>query len=845
MEEKQLFEEIKPLIEEYKKFVKQKNPEVFNWNDSRASSIGKTQEINYTKDREGEILEILDEEKNIKNRRELIEELVKIREAKKQEMRKAIFEKVGSFISDSKEKMNQEIEEKRQELEKQKEEKRIHQREKEQELKEKREKRNYMNRRSIALQGILLKIGKNTELGMEDKVYISVGDEVIQANREKENLARDINTLESECKILKSEYDNFFIEKDEGLQELVKRLNEFDDIYGNISFESEEAINYIETIAENYKEKNGIPKLEADDVEVIEPPKVYKMDDFQEDRVMKEFERIEAGNEDLLNQSYLKFKNDIIRNYTSYSYEEVLKVLEGKTLLDIYEEQLANMDNSLSREEIEKAIEELKIRNANTTSVTNEEIIRSMENRKALQEKLMKRFAEIEVGNEDLIHPKYSKFKENLLEREDIEEVIKVLEGKTLLNIYKEQANHMKVNSETRNELEKLIEELETRRAKPQETKSQETKPQEAKSQETKTQEAKPQEAKTQETKTQEQQYEKVLNEIEQEFMRFETGNEDLLLPIYYDYKQQYIKDSTEDINYANRILEYTKQITLLDFYEDILVVISRDVQPSEKDIIADVKDIMTKLKERDKCRIKSTTIVLEPYKDLIEINIKGREKTIVLSNILALIDKGKELQERELISKFGVNRCNPVILAALTAIGEKYPIHKDLIDEYINTFSEAKTDKIDDIIYYFNKKENNKADNYKKIVNVCKRYAKADQKYGMATIEKSDKEGIWDKFKGLGNQIQTFFSNQKQKRLESKEAKEYRTSRLKRFKEKNEDIETPVKKRNPREAFMKKINEKGKKQDGEMDMSEAIKKLESIGQSGNEPIFKDEEEVL
>lgn len=93
MEEKELFEEIKPLIEEYKEYTNQKMPDV--WNDSRASFISKVQDKSYEADREGEILKILDDGKiydkkiddvitiPLNTRRELIEELTRDKRCKK------------------------------------------------------------------------------------------------------------------------------------------------------------------------------------------------------------------------------------------------------------------------------------------------------------------------------------------------------------------------------------------------------------------------------------------------------------------------------------------------------------------------------------------------------------------------------------------------------------------------------------------------------------------------------------------------------------------------------------------------------------------------------------------
>ena len=782
MEEKELFEQIKPLIEEYREYANQETPDLFN--DFRANSLSEVQEKDYGTDREGEILKTLDEGKMYDKkrdnvitipyqvRRELIEELIEIREAKKAEMRSTIFEKVGAFISDSREKVNQEIEEKRQELEEKKEEKRRNLEEKQQELEKKQQLRTDMNKRSKALTKHLRLIEQ--DLGKSDKIYRAVEEERLQVIREKKDLSRDINALEKECEVLKFEYEDFDIESDEKLQELVKNLSDFEQIYGKVNFESEELLDYIEVIIANYEEK--------------------------------ETTRMSNGQ---------VFVNDE-------------PVEDMGTIIDMEENQI-------------------------------------------LKEEFEQRVAEIEVGNEDLIEmlpPDYVLSKIELTEKQDIEDALKFLEGKKLLDILQEQAVQFEENSDERKKYESVIEKIIQReKQKEEKTVGQQTAEQEPVGQQptgqqtvgqqpTGQQQVRQQTAGQQQVRQQtagqqptgqqqviqqtaeEMTHEEILMQIEQEFIRLETGKEDLLLPIYDAYKQQYITDSKEDYEYANKILEYCKGTNLLGFYKDILNAIDKEKQLLEEDILqeTEIKNIIKEIKSREKRMIRSTTIVIEPYKDLIVVNIKGREKRIALNGITKLISKGKELQECELISKIGINKCDPAIIEALTEIGKKYPGHKNLLDEYINSFNDG-TDKIDDIIYYFNNEENNKPENYKEIVTACKRYAKDGKKYGMAKIEGTPKIGILDRIKGLGifERFSNFINKQSQKRLESKEEKEYRTSTDEGLnkKRKNREVkENSVNRRNPN-AFMEKMQEKAKRgkrgKDEEVDMSKAIERLRAV----------------
>ncbi len=73
------------------------------------------------------------------------------------------------------------------------------------------------------------------------------------------------------------------------------------------------------------------------------------------------------------------------------------------------------------------------------------------------------RFKEIEKGNEDLLLPSYLMLKEDLRCNSNIEKVIKLLEGKTLLDIYKVQLAHIEGDSKSKKEIEEAIKKIEAR----------------------------------------------------------------------------------------------------------------------------------------------------------------------------------------------------------------------------------------------------------------------------------------------------------------------------------------------------------------------------------------------
>ena len=377
MEEKELFEQIKPLIEEYKEYANQETPDLFN--DFRANSLSKVEEKNYGTDREGEILKTLDEGKMYDKKRddviaipyqirkELIEELVEIREAKKEQMRSTIFEKVSTFINDSREKMNQEIEAKKQDLEEQKEAKRKNLEEKQQKLSQKEQLKRDMNKRSKVLTKHLRLIEQ--DLGKSDKVYRGIEEEQKQVIRDKKGLSRDINALTRECEALKLEYEDFDIESDEKLQELVKNLSDFEQIYGKVNFESEEGLDYIEIIIANYEEKettrmsNGqvyVSNERTDDMD-----RIMEMEETQilREEYEQKIAEIEAGYEDLLKMLPPDYESSKVELTTKQDFEDILKFIEGKKIVDILKEQATKFEeNSDERKRYESIIEKIEER---------------------------------------------------------------------------------------------------------------------------------------------------------------------------------------------------------------------------------------------------------------------------------------------------------------------------------------------------------------------------------------------------------------------------------------------------------------------------------------------------
>lgn len=845
MEEKELFGEIKPLIEEYKEYA---NKETLNmWDDiledieisDKSREEGKV----YTSNRELEIMKMLEV---MDARRKLVKELLDIRKTKMTQMRSTIFKKVGAFINDSKEKMNQEIEERRQELEEKKEEKRENFEKKQQELEQKQQLRRDMNKRSEALTKYLQLM--EHDLGKDDKVYMAVGEEKIQARREKENLSREINALEKECETLKFEYEDFSIENDERLQELVNRLNEFDNTYGKIDFESEDAIQYIGEMVENYKEEDEIHKLTEDEVEVEEPEKVVTMEDLEQIKEEEkkaweiydeENKKQEEKNKKQIEEEWKKHDEKDEKPAEAKQKTTTEKQANAQTKAGAQKPIGANPKptNAKPTETKQSCKETLRVGISKgeeeqvEVKVQAEDMdpVFDMQEKQILIEEREQRLAELKAGFEDIVEVdgNYIALENNLRSYEsieDIEWVLQSLEGKNILDIYEGMLAQEEIPKEIEY-LKNIIKQLEER--------------------------------------AENLDLEKLVNEFPKvELTNFAKEYANLHTDYMLDVidKEGYSRVAKELMNEYRDDTESIKR--MIECYKKLRDIGNIEPETEEEkakwieemnaidEEYKDVKDVAVQLLDMEddlinaktinsKWKSKSTTIVVEPRTDSIKIAIKGREQPIKINNLLELIEDGKALQEGELISKMGINRCDPAILEALKRIGEEKPIYKNLLDEYINSFN-RQTDKIDDIVYDFNNERENKLGNYKEIAKACKKYAKDGEKYGMATIEGMSKEGIWAKIIGGLEKARDFIKRQYQKRIESKELKEYRLNKDEKNKEKS------IKKRNPK-AFMIKMQEKAKRGKSErIDMSEAIAKLQAInGELENQEPSKEEEEVL
>lgn len=315
MEEKKLFEEIKPLLDEYIKYSRQEMPDV--WNDSRASTMKEREERVYADDREGEILKILDEGKTynkvlektvsipLDTRRELIEELTQIREAKKQEKQEVIYDIVKEFLDSNKEKMNKEIEEKSQIEEKA--------------WKAKKEAtRN--QRKAYKLRNLVEK-----EAGKESKVYKAANEEAKETLEKFETLSKEHNAAKNE------------------LEEAKGRLVEFNGKYDGIDFASEAGVYNLFDIIGLQEEKETARMSDGqvfgeDNSKIDDMDEVKKMQEEatkkQEEEQKAETERkaeLEKGKSGKGNEETINSKVD----FTSKEWKNILKANTDKDKVTI------------------------------------------------------------------------------------------------------------------------------------------------------------------------------------------------------------------------------------------------------------------------------------------------------------------------------------------------------------------------------------------------------------------------------------------------------------------------------------------------------------------------------
>lgn len=240
---------------------------------------------------------------------------------------------------------------------------------------------------------------------------------------------KQIQSIKQRCKEYSAKLDEYSSMEEE-FDEAKKELESFDSIFANINFNSEQGIYDLRDIVEKAKtveelghdENEGetaIPKLSEEDVEVEKPTKILTMEDIKDEEIRKaeeeiwkqeearkekerkrnekaikgilekgeakreqdkklyelkgilekQFKEIEKGYEDLIRkgylESYVEAKYNALRQQDIEKLQRVLESMKGKTLLDIYKEQRNHFEKDTpERKRLENIIKKLEERKA-------------------------------------------------------------------------------------------------------------------------------------------------------------------------------------------------------------------------------------------------------------------------------------------------------------------------------------------------------------------------------------------------------------------------------------------------------------------------------------------------
>lgn len=417
--EKNFLEEIKPLIDNYERYVGQEMP--------YSSMIEVNKYKQYTNDEEGKILQSIDEEieKLVASK---MAELTQAREKKIQEKQEEIYSKTQEFVDKSKEEVNKEIEEKNKQIQ-----------EKEEELKE-------YSKKILNIKDKIKKLqdGKVTFKDVDDKVYKAISE----AETEK------AEELKAESRAYSKMLNDYNGMKDE-LGQLEEKRDTFNKTYGEIDFTGENVIDDISKIIEKQRKKD-LANEQKDNEQTIHNPRMSKTSDDIRVASLEELERRTQSEEDEIKQDEEqkvkpvfprihvdeadeeKRKQEEEQMWEEYNKEQEEKKEQAKKeigeKLEEHEQKLAKArekhDKSEAKfyENLEKDKQEFK----------EEQEKKEEEEEKEIREKKEKFFNKKEKGYEDLLKEDlpYQALKERLINTYTLPQLGKAIGKKSLVEIY-------------------------------------------------------------------------------------------------------------------------------------------------------------------------------------------------------------------------------------------------------------------------------------------------------------------------------------------------------------------------------------------------------------------------
>lgn len=905
--EKKFLEEMKPLIDDYERYVDEEMP--------YSSVIEVNKYKQYANDEEGKILQSLDEEleKLVASK---MAELTQAREKKTQQKREEIYTKTQEFVDATRGKIDEHIKEKNEQMQKKQEEAKTYTK----------EIVDIKRKLATIQQGITMfkDIDEHIYTAMNESEQEKMND-LTEKNRLYNQIEKDYNGMKDEVRQLEEElsrfektYGRIDFESENVIDDILKIIKEQQEKY--LSNKSKDEVNNPRTHEtsdddikmtsigelekrrrakeekdssvldndegtqkeeeaeqnEDQKERTVFPRINPDDVEVIAPPKVLTRDDLkgnegqdssvldndenevdeekrkqeeeqmweeyrkeqeeQEEQAKKEikekleeheqkiakarekndeaeakrqekekkirekkkefFNKKEEGYEDLLKDdvSYQALKEKLIN---TYKLPQLEKALNKKSLVEIYElyvkqvikdlENTEIIEEGLTEEELEAKLQEkLDNEELKTTLSVRLEILKDREKQIKKQEQeqekynqreeqVTKFFEKIEEKyGTDLLPIVYLKDKQELIEKyakgestellsnfkflEYCEEQLKSLEEFLNDPIIKEEVEAGATLEEVNayNDLQYKIEDI---RKKALDLGEISPFMQECK------------------------------EKLEKFLAKSEEGYKDLLPTLYYDIKENNIKNQMlsfmRNSTNINQILaEYEEKYdrASVDKILNFCKIVERNITDG-KDYVkkngevatdAEIYELRNAIQQIEKRKYikenayKETKIVVEPYNDRIMVYLKGEVEPRERKDLAQLMKDGKNLYKSGSSNKGrnlkgsvkGIEKGNYAIIAVLSELGiEK---KEDYIEGYSWMFEKNPnaTSKIDSIVYDFSN-ENGKIQS-QKMIKEMKKYAKDAEKYGVAeSIER--KKGIREKAK---DRITGFFGKGKEKVL-------------------------------------------------------------------------------
>lgn len=868
--EKKFLEEMKPLIDDYERYVDEEMP--------YSSVIEVNKYKQYADDEEGKILKSIDEEleKLVVSK---MAELTQAREKKTQQKREEIYTKTQEFVDATRGKIDEHIKEKKEQMQKKQEEAKTYTK----------EIVDIKRKLATIQQGITMfkDIDEHIYTAMNESEENKKND-LIEKSRLYNQIEKDYNGMKDEVRQLEEELDKFektygridFIsenviddilkivkeqqEKDlsnkpkdkeqtinnprirstsddiklTSIEELEKRRKAKEEQDNSVLDNEEDKQEAEETEQnEDQKEKTVFPRINPDESDVKRPKKILTMDDLkdrqieenaneyentvnEEKRKLEEeqmweeykkeqekekeirekkeefFNKKEKGYEDLLKDdvSYQALKERLISTYT---LPQLGKALNKKSLVEIYElyvkqvikdlENTEIIEEGLTEEELEAKLQEkLDNEELKTTLSVRLEILKDREKQIKKQEQeqekynqreeqVTKFFEKIEEKyGTDLLPIVYLKDKQELIEKyakgestellsnfkflEYCEEQLKSLEEFLNDPIIKEEVEAGATLEEVNayNDLQYKIEDI---RKKALDLGEISPFMQECK------------------------------EKLEKFLAKSEEGYKDLLPTLYYDIKENNIKNQMlsfmRNSTNINQILaEYEEKYdrASVDKILNFCKIVERNITDG-KDYVkkngevatdAEIYELRNAIQQIEKRKYikenayKETKIVVEPYNDRIMVYLKGEVEPRERKDLAQLMKDGKNLYKSGSSNKGrnlkgsvkGIEKGNYAIIAVLSELGiEK---KEDYIEGYSWMFEKNPnaTSKIDSIVYDFSN-ENGKIQS-QKMIKEMKKYAKDAEKYGVAeSIER--KKGIREKAK---DRITGFFGKGKEKVL-------------------------------------------------------------------------------